>query len=67
MNYYEECRRMFIALELILKRERTMKINVLIYKLSKDFAVSEKSILKRIKLLSQLGKIKKQGDGLKWL
>ena len=72
MTYYTEINKMNKKLEQILieckKKDRIISEKDLIYNLTKMFEVSEKSIIKRIDLLKEMGKVNIHDDGcIEWL
>lgn len=67
-DYYNQKRTAFIALEsLLIKSPQGFYKQQLVYDFTIRFDVGERTILKRIELMKQIGKIKEEDGVLLWI
>ena len=67
MKFYKEKRKSDEFIESVIKTSQDgIRESLLYYACTKRFYVSTKAIRDRIKLLLDIGKIKREGDVLKW-
>lgn len=67
MNFYQEQRKMFNEIEKILKSGTELNLNCMILQLTQKYAVSEKSIVNRLKRYEKAEMVEIEGDLIKWI